>query len=133
MRGPLVALACLLSGCGLIMNGTTQTVLIDSLPAGAVIDIDGARHQTPTRVSLKRSRQYVVRYSAPNGATVARALCAEAVTLPHVLDFMSVPFVFNVIDRLASADREFPESLALPLPPADASPEFRSETLTCPK
>ena len=51
----LVLMVVCLTGCGTLFTGTTQTVQINSVPAGATVQVNGAdRGQTPLPVSLKK-------------------------------------------------------------------------------
>ena len=44
-----------LTGCASIMNGTTQSVFVNSTPSGAMVQVDGLQATTPAKLELKRS------------------------------------------------------------------------------
>lgn len=51
-------------GCGTIVHGSSQTVMISSEPAGATVKIDnGMTLTTPSSVKLERKKDYVVQIS----------------------------------------------------------------------
>lgn len=62
---PILALALGLTGCGVIIGGTSDTVSLGSSPSGADVEIGplGQRLTTPTQVSLKRKNDYLVTFS----------------------------------------------------------------------
>ena len=45
-----------LTGCASIMNGTTQSVFVNSTPSGAMVQVDGLQATTPAKLELKRSQ-----------------------------------------------------------------------------
>ena len=44
-----------MAGCASIMNGTTQSVFVNSTPSGAMVQVDGLQATTPAKLELKRS------------------------------------------------------------------------------
>lgn len=57
-----MAVSLSLTGCGAIINSTTQSVRIDSNPGGAKVMVDGQEYgATPLAVSLARKKVHVVR------------------------------------------------------------------------
>src|SRR5262245_60870178 len=57
----------LLVGCGLVFQGRTATVLVDSAPAGATVTIAGEAHTTPASLTLPRKRGGVVIRASKTG------------------------------------------------------------------
>jgi uncharacterized protein YceK len=52
--------ALVLGGCGTIVNGTSQTIAVNTEPPGATLKIDdGSVWTTPTQVKLKRKNDYI--------------------------------------------------------------------------
>lgn len=61
--GFLLALVALSSGCATIVNGKTQEISIASVPPGATVMIDGTQTVlTPTKVALRRNKDYVLTF-----------------------------------------------------------------------
>jgi len=58
--GMVVLVVMVGQGCGTIIHGSRQDLLIQSSPSGALVTIEGFTAQTPARVSLSRTRDYVV-------------------------------------------------------------------------
>jgi len=58
--GMVVLVLMVGQGCGTILNGSRQDLLIQSSPSGALVTIEGFTARTPARVSLSRTRDYVV-------------------------------------------------------------------------
>ncbi len=51
------------SGCGLILNGSTQLISIRSTPPGSTVDIEGETYTTPAEAELERNQNYNVTIS----------------------------------------------------------------------
>lgn len=58
--GMLVLSVIVGQGCGTISHGSRQDVVIQSSPPGALVTIEGFTARTPAKVSLSRTRDYVV-------------------------------------------------------------------------
>ena len=57
----MVGMSAGLVGCGTIINGSSQTVLIDSKPAGATVKLsNGMRVTTPQTITLSRSKDQII-------------------------------------------------------------------------
>ncbi len=55
----LVMVCCMLASCGSIVNGTKQSVYVNSDPAGAAVMVDGLqRGETPCELQLERDKAY---------------------------------------------------------------------------
>lgn len=63
----LVAL-CLCCGCGTMLAGTREQILITSTPPGIEVLVDGHAHMTPANLMLERKDNHTVRF--PNGQVV---------------------------------------------------------------
>lgn len=51
----ILVMAQLMTGCGTLFTGTTQSVQVNSIPSGAKVEVNGSeRGQTPLPVSLKK-------------------------------------------------------------------------------
>jgi hypothetical protein len=51
-------------GCATIVNGTSQTVAINTVPAGALLHLDdGTSFTTPASLKLKRNRDYTITFT----------------------------------------------------------------------
>lgn len=80
MRRFLVFLPLLMGGCALIVNGTTDSVFIDSQPPGALIRADGAPvARTPAKI-------YISRGYPPRLTVEKEGFLTEEVAFPHHLD-----------------------------------------------
>jgi hypothetical protein len=52
------------SGCGTIINGTTQSLAVSSDPSGATLSLDdGTTYTTPASINLKRDRDHTIKVS----------------------------------------------------------------------
>lgn len=59
-----IAAAILISGCGTLKHGTTQTLDISSSPLGAEVTVDGTEYGvTPVSVELKRGDNHTISVS----------------------------------------------------------------------
>lgn len=55
----LVMVCCMLASCGTIVNGSKQSVYVNSTPAGAAVMVDGEqRGVTPCELQLERGKAY---------------------------------------------------------------------------
>ncbi|MCC6284099.1 MAG: PEGA domain-containing protein [Phycisphaerales bacterium] len=62
----LIGSSISLVGCGTIIHGSSQTVMVSSQPPGATISVDnGMVLTTPSSVKLERKRDYVLTISKP--------------------------------------------------------------------
>jgi len=123
----IAALALWAMSCGVVAHGRTQRVLIDSLPTGAQVEVDGVAHTTPVFLDLSRKEHHTVIARNPNGAIVWRPIESQADVVWVLVDLGTLPLVANVIDSALGGDRELrPDALVIPFPPADAPPTYRS-------
>ncbi len=122
----LMALTC--AGCGTMLRGMTQEVLIDSYPTGAEVHVDNQIVHTPVSLALSRRTSHAIYAQNAQGATVYRIVTSEPSFGWHVWDVLAcVPVVCNAIDIATGGDSVLsPDSIMLPLPPPDAGPDYRS-------
>lgn len=126
MRG-VVLIACLLAvGCGAIFNGTRQTVLATSSPAGAQIKAEPGALQftTPASISLERKNEYVLTFSkegySPATFQIQKSLNAGVL----VLDVLFTGLVGVIVDAATGAWYKLaPESATVVLEKKSASVE----------
>ena len=61
----LLCIFCLFSfsGCGVVLNGSTQLISIRSTPSGSTVDIEGETYTTPAEAELERNQNYIVTIS----------------------------------------------------------------------
>lgn len=89
-----------LTGCGTLFTGTTQSVQINSVPTGATIQVNGAdRGQTPMPVTLKKGSTgqmitlskdgYEKNSFVPQTCFNPVSLCNTVFILPWVIDACS--------------------------------------------
>ena len=97
-------------GCCLLIDGTTQDLVILSRPTGQTMNINGRRFKTPLKVPLDRNRNHYVIF--PNGIRVA--LTKEGKTNPNfqlTLGWFCVGLlpglVFSFIDASTGAANHF--------------------------
>ncbi|OAB63154.1 hypothetical protein AY599_22760 [Leptolyngbya valderiana BDU 20041] len=56
--------AVTMTGCGTIINGTTETISINSNPSGATVAVEGhGTVKTPATLELKRNRSHTLNFS----------------------------------------------------------------------
>lgn len=123
----LVSILVVCSSCAYVSHGTKQTVLIDSIPTNATVELDGESITTPAKLKLVRKKQHVVIARNANGAVVQRVIYSESRPVWMWADLLLLPVIGNLIDIFTGADHELvPEQLTIPLPPDDAGPEFQS-------
>jgi hypothetical protein len=62
VRAVVLWVVCLfsLSACGTLVHGTRQNIMISSTPPGGTATVDNMQVETPTFVSLSRTKDYVV-------------------------------------------------------------------------
>lgn len=131
-RALLAAMCVATGGCGFVLYGHTQDVPIDTAPAGGVVEVDGTRYGTPATFPLARGDSHTVIARNEHGAIVSRTLCSHSVALGHVLDMLTVPIIFNIIDLATGSGYELvPAQLVIPLPPPDAGPEYQFVQTPC--
>lgn len=51
------------TGCGAITQGTRQAIPVQSSPGAVSIDVNGAKHTTPTTLNLERKNEYILKFS----------------------------------------------------------------------
>jgi hypothetical protein len=58
----ILSLAVVVSGCGTMVNGSTQPIYVESRPSGAAVTVNGHHvGQTPCRVWMARSYNHTLR------------------------------------------------------------------------
>lgn len=86
-----LAFAFATTGCGTLMNGTRQTVAIQSTPAGASVTTAPASgtSTTPGTIVLERKHNYVLTFTADGYEPAEAHLRREMQTLTLVLDILA--------------------------------------------
>ena len=113
-----------LAGCGVIMHGTSQNILCETTPAGALVrSADGSTCSAPCTVSLKRKKDDVLIIEREGYETVAlpihsvlSASSAANILLPGGL----VCWAFDVIS--GGGYRLVPEHVGVALKPLEEEP-----------
>jgi len=84
----LLAALTFASGCGLLINGQTQKVTINTSPQGAEFQIVGAGYQgvTPYVATLKRNQDYQVLFTMEGYEPAQAFITSEMEPLSLVLD-----------------------------------------------
>ncbi len=110
-----------------MLHGPRQTVFIDTIPPGGTVVIDDSEYATPAHVSLSRCRSHRATATTERGALTSRVILARGDTGIAIANFLAFPILGHLIDAATGSECELsPTSIVLPLPPADAGPEFRS-------
>ncbi len=105
-------------GCGYLVQGSRQMVMIDSMPSGHPVDVGGATHVTPVTLQLKRNQDHIVTVRNRSGQTTTRTIYHERSLMWHIWDILWLPVIFNVIDIASGGDCELnPSQLTIPVPP----------------
>jgi hypothetical protein len=89
-----------ISNCATMFNGTTQQVNISSIPPGATVQLDGITATTPSSVSLKRGKSYVVK-AEKDGCQPAETKIERRFSMKTLLDLVWLPYgtiIFGIID-----------------------------------
>ena len=112
-----LVLAFVAAGCGTIMNGTRQTVSIQSTPAGATVTTVPASgtSTTPGSIPLERKNNYVLTFTADGYEPAEAHLRREMSTLILVLDILA-GVVGVVVDAVTGGWYELePETVSVTL------------------
>jgi hypothetical protein len=117
----LVLLTWPMLGCGLVLNGTSQTVFVRSEPPGAEVRTGPGELQywTPARIQLPRKREYQLTFELAGYQPATLVLRHRIV--PHVvaLDVVATAGVGLIIDGLTGAwYRLEPQTARVTLAPA---------------
>ncbi len=86
------------SGCGifgLMLNGTRQTVFIDTSPSGATITVEGQTAKSPTQFNLSRRRNYTVQIEKEGYEPSLAYINKEVDPLVLFLDYFIWPFLWG--------------------------------------
>ena len=59
----VVMIAIVSTGCGTIVQGTRQSVPVQSSPNAVSIDVGGIVYRTPTTLNLERKNEYILKFS----------------------------------------------------------------------
>lgn len=117
--GPTGALllCCTVSGCGLIFNGRTQTVMIRSVPSGAVASFAGHEVITPGEVTVSRKfSKTVLRAEKDHYQPECQVVRAPRNFLYFILDIIPAGLPL-LVDIAADTLRQFPDEIYLTLEP----------------
>jgi hypothetical protein len=124
-RALLLAAVPLWSGCGTVFYGRTQTILVDTSPAGANASLAGHETTAPGTVTIERNQPggwAVLRATSP-GYQPACAVVRGPLRVGFVvLDclFLGLPMLVDVIGvGSVNALREYPNSVRLSLHPLE--------------
>lgn len=116
LLGGLSLCSLTVSGCGMVFQGTMQTVRIDSTPKGAHATLSGQPIVTPGQLSVRRREWTVLRVSKEGYQPVCRLVGAPRNVLLALLD--SVPLGLGwLVDKPTDALRTFPHELHVELEP----------------
>ena len=90
------------SGCGVVLNGSTQLINIRSTPPGSTVDIDGETYTTPAEAELERNQNYIVTISKEGYETKQIRIRKKVDVGVVVLDFL---FLFGglLVDYMAGS------------------------------
>ena len=59
----MVFVAIVTTGCGALMQGTSQTIPVQSSPNSVSMDVAGVSYMTPTSLELQRKNEYILNFS----------------------------------------------------------------------
>jgi hypothetical protein len=107
-------------GCGLAVQGTTQTVSITSEPPGASVAFAGRHTITPGAVSVRRQEWAVLRVWKAGHRPACRLVGAPRNPWLAILDTVPLLGIGWAIDKPTDALRRFPSELRVSLRPLDA-------------
>ena len=110
------------SSCSLIINGTTDKMLINSTPQGAIIYIDGKEvGLTPKNLELERGDDYLIEIKLKGYQSFQ--IMAISKESPWVLgNLISWGLIGLLVDILSGASYDIkPDSLNITLDPIDSS------------
>jgi hypothetical protein len=110
---------CLMSsGCGLIVQGRSQAVHIQTTPEGATASLTGATLVTPGTLTIDRKSEWrVLRAEKPGYHPACQIVPCSVPVLLAFLDIIPGLGVSLVVDRLAGGLRQCPDALYLHLAP----------------
>ncbi len=103
------------SGCGVVLNGSTQLISIRSTPPGSTVDIEGETYTTPAEVELERNQNYIVTISKEGYETRQVRIRKKVDVGVVVLDFL---FLFGglLVDYVAGSLYDlYPEKINVTL------------------
>lgn len=103
-RAATLALACaLLSGCGAILNGTTQGIRVESSPSGARVETApySGVYSTPTVITLDRKDRYTLTFSSPGYAPATVNIASYLSTGTLVADVLLTGLVGVLVDAIS--------------------------------
>lgn len=112
----LLVLCALSSGCGLILHGTTQTIAVDGVPAGATLHAGGVSSVAPNITVRRRRAPLLIRaeYEGQAGCAIATSRMNRLAT---TLD--SIPAAIPLaIDAAIGSVREYPDKVSIILQPS---------------
>ncbi len=112
------------AGCGLLLNGSSQDITAQSLPAGVVILVrpEGGEYTTPATMSLERKKAHVLTFRK-EGYTPATFEIKKSVSAGIVmLDLLAGGIVGLVVDATTGGwNRLHPGTASATLTKEDAS------------
>ncbi|MGH7274684.1 MAG: PEGA domain-containing protein [Nitrospiria bacterium] len=117
----MVGLSAVLGGCGTIINGTSQTLSIDSKPAGATVRLsNGMRATTPQTITLPRSKDQILTFEKEGYKAEQIMITREFNALPTILGNILWLLPGVVVDVLAGGAWTLqPEHIAVDLTKED--------------
>ncbi len=123
MGGAAAALLALAPGCATVMHGTKQAVAINTVPAGAFVDVDGQRLQTPCAPRLARSKDHTLVVSMP-GYRTEKCHVARMPTRAILGNIWAGGLIGMGVDAATGANNKLvPECFELVLVAEPAKPE----------
>lgn len=132
LSGVLMAAAVGSSGCGAILNGSSQTIGAQSAPDGAQIIVEpgGMRYTTPTEMSLERKNSYVLTFRKEGYSDATFTVRKKANAGIIILDVLLTGLVGVVVDAATGAWNGLsPDVATVSLTKVDASLEGPDEIL----
>ena len=77
-----------LTGCGLLINGRKQTIIVNSNPQGAAVEVigGGVRGVTPASFNLKRNESYQLVFRKDGYRETMSYVVSDIDPLPLILD-----------------------------------------------
>lgn len=132
LSGVLVAVTLGSSGCGVILNGSSQTVTAQSSPDGAQITVEpgGMRYTAPTEMSLERKSSYVLTFRKEGYSDATFAVRKKANVGIIILDVLLTGLIGVVVDAATGAWNGLsPDAATVALTRIDASLDGPEEIL----
>lgn len=115
-----MTVSCMLTGCGLVLQGRTSQISVDSDPSGATLTVKGRTYMAPAVITVPRVRGGVVLRASKTGYQDSCRI-VDLTTTTRLVAFDSIPLALGLlVDKLAGTwPGEFPERATVPLDSAD--------------